>query len=120
METKNKPKTTGANDDASIMGSKENILLIQLFSNGDCLFATTIAKQIKNDYPNCSLTWAISAKCKSILINNPHVDSVLEVEILDPSQNLIVFENTVKEANEKLNCGVYTQVFVSQILSFLW
>ncbi len=116
METKNKLETTGTNDDASIMGSKENILLIQLFSNGDCLFATTIAKQIKNDYPQCSLTWAVSSKCKSILINNPHVDSILEVDIPDPSQNLSVFENIVNEANEKLKSGVYTHVFVSQLL----
>ena len=116
METKNKLETTGTNDDASIMGSKENILLIQLFSNGDCLFATTIAKQIKNDYPQCRLTWAVSSKCKSILINNPHVDSIFEVDIPDPSQNLSLFEKTVNEANEKLKNGVYTHVFVTQLL----
>ena len=57
----------------------KKILLVQLFSNGDCLYATTIARQIKNDYPGCHLTWAIAGFCKSIIANNPFVDEVVEV-----------------------------------------
>jgi hypothetical protein len=56
------------------MAAPMKILLIQLYSNGDCLYATTIAKQIKQDYPGCHLTWAIADYCKDIIYNNPDVD----------------------------------------------
>ena len=36
------------------------VSLVQLDANGDCLYATTIARQIKQDYPGCHLTWWIS------------------------------------------------------------
>jgi ADP-heptose:LPS heptosyltransferase len=38
----------------------QKIVLVQLFSNGDCLYATAVARQIKADYPGCHLTWAIA------------------------------------------------------------
>ncbi|MEO7049339.1 MAG: hypothetical protein ABI091_28810, partial [Ferruginibacter sp.] len=57
---------------------QKNILLVQLFSNGDCLYATAIARQIKNDFPGCKLSWAIASFCKNIIAHNPYVDEVLE------------------------------------------
>ena len=51
-----------------INNEPKNILLVQLFSNGDCLYATTIARQIKQDYPGCKLTWAIASFCKDIIV----------------------------------------------------
>ena len=57
------------------------ILIMHLVSNGDCLYATAIARQIKKDNPGCHLTWLISKKCSSVLINNPHVDELVEVEV---------------------------------------
>ena len=30
---------------------RDKILLVQLYSNGDCLYATTVAQQIKKDFP---------------------------------------------------------------------
>lgn len=98
------------------MDNHDNILLIQLFSNGDCLFATTVARQIKNDFPGCKLTWAISAKCKSIILNNPYVDEIEEVNISHQSENLIFFEQFVRESFERKRRGIYSQVFVSQVL----
>jgi hypothetical protein len=98
------------------MENNENILLIHLFSNGDCLFATTIAQQIKHDFPGCRLTWAISSKCKNMILNNPHVDEIYEVDISLPSENLNFFENFVKESLEKKKNRHYSQVFTSQVL----
>ncbi len=54
------------------------ILLGQLGSNGDCLYATTLARQIKADYPDCHLTWAISSQSRQVLGCNPHVDEIWE------------------------------------------
>ena len=33
------------------------ILLVQLFSNGDCLYATSVARQIKKDFPGHATSW---------------------------------------------------------------
>jgi hypothetical protein len=60
------------------------ILLVQLGANGDCLFVTSIAKQIKEiDYPGCNLTWMIGSKFKSILKNNKYVDEIIEIELTE-------------------------------------
>jgi hypothetical protein len=99
-----------------MMMNRERILLIHLFSNGDCLFATTVAKQIKNDYPNCILSWAISSKCKNIIANNPDVDEIVEIEIPNAADNAKVFKATIQEAEIKKKQGYYLQVFVSQVL----
>ena len=63
------------------MLSTLKILLVHLYSNGDCLYATTIARQIKQDFPDCHLTWCIASFCKSIIKNNPFVDDIMEISI---------------------------------------
>jgi len=60
------------------MESKK-ILLVQLYSNGDCLYATAVARQIKQDHPGCHLTWAIASFCKNIITGNPYIDAIMEV-----------------------------------------
>lgn len=58
------------------------VLLVQLASMGDCLFVTTLAKQIKeNDYPNCHLSWLITSKYLPAILNNPYVDQVIEIPL---------------------------------------
>ena len=59
--------------------ARMRILLVQLFSNGDCLYATAVARQIRHDYPSCHLTWAISSGCREMIRENPHIDDVMEV-----------------------------------------
>ena len=59
---------------------KKNIALVHLASNGDILYATAIARQIKEiDFPNCNLTWVVSSSGKKILENNPYVDEIIEI-----------------------------------------
>lgn len=96
--------------------SSTNILLLHLFSNGDCLFATTVAKQIKFDYPDCRLTWMIASNCKSMIINNPDVDEILEVDMSVHHDKEIVFNQCLKSAKDQQEIGVYNHVFVSQII----
>lgn len=58
------------------------ILLVQIGSMGDCLFVTTIAKQIKEiDFPGCQLSWLIGDKYKQVIYNNIYIDEILEVPI---------------------------------------
>lgn len=61
------------------MSKKNKILLVHLVANGDCLMATTIARQIKKDYEGCHLTWAISFKSVPMLYLNPYVDEIMEI-----------------------------------------
>lgn len=98
------------------MSNRKKNVLIQLFSNGDCLFATTIARQIKNDHPGCELTWIVSSKCKNMLINNPDIDVIEEVAIPDIAQNEEVFDRVVKEAVKKKKNGIYAEVIIPQLL----
>lgn len=55
----------------------------QLDANGDCLYATTIARQIKADHPGCHLAWWISSRCSHLLVDNPFVDEVIEIPVPD-------------------------------------
>ena len=87
------------------------ILLVQLYSNGDCLFATTIARQIKNDFPGCNLTWAISSFNSSIIENNPFVDQILKVDSV-VKNDVKSFRNFVHHAFKEKQSGVYDEVFV--------
>ena len=57
------------------------ILLGQLGSNGDCLYATILARQIKHDFPDCHLTWAISSLCRPMIEQNPDVEKIWEVPV---------------------------------------
>ena len=100
----------------------KKFLIVQLASFGDCLYATAIANQIKNDYPNSHLTWAIARRFASILQNNPHVDQVWEVDIpsgmayYDPAFDT----NFRKLVQEKKDKGEYDEVIFSQIPQKNW
>lgn len=88
------------------------ILLVHLYSNGDCLFATTIAKQIKKDFPGCHLTWAVASFCKSILAGNPDVDELMEVTSVKKNDTA-AFRKFKKEVLQKKASGEFDEVFIT-------
>ena len=90
------------------------ILLVQLGSNGDCLFVTTIIKQIKEvDFPGCNLTWMIGKKYKGISHNNPYIDKVIEVPIYT-IQDLIFFRGQIPSlVEEEKKRNHYDYVFIT-------
>jgi ADP-heptose:LPS heptosyltransferase len=94
-------------------GSPKKILLVQLFSNGDCLYATTIAKQIKTDFPGCHLTWAIASFCKEIIANNPYVDEVMEISTI-AKNDVVAFRAFKRIVAKQKKQGLYDEVFVTQ------
>ncbi len=93
-----------------------NILLVQLASNGDCLFATTLAKQIKEiDYPGCNLTWMIGENYKSAIYNNPYVDSVIEIPVRTFSE-IQLYRNKIPELiQEAKKTQHFNHVFVTDL-----
>jgi hypothetical protein len=88
------------------------ILLVQLFSNGDCLYATAIARQIKQDFPGCYLLWAIVPFCKDIIAGNPYVDEVIVVDSVDKTK-VSSFRRYKKMVLEQEKKGVYDKVFIT-------
>ena len=92
------------------MELKKKILLVQLYSNGDCLYATTVARQIKTDYPDCHLIWGIASFCKTIIANNPYVDEILPVDGVakNDAPALRRFKKFIFLQKQK---GIYDEVF---------
>src|SRR6478609_5867344 len=91
------------------------ILLIQLFSYGDCLFATAIARQIKSDFAGCELTWAIAPFCASILNNNPYVDHVWEPGYIT-DKSLQTFSTNKQRLFKEAEAKGFETIFFSQII----
>lgn len=96
---------------------QKKVLLGHLNSNGDCLFATVIARQIKEvDYPGCHLTWAVNSKSKQSIYLNPYVDEIWEI----PTEKSTVSEEEWKifttEAESKRQNGEFDFVFLTQIM----
>lgn len=92
---------------------RKKILLVQLFSNGDCLYATTIAKQIKTDFPGVHLSWAIAGFCKNIIDNNPYVDKVIEINDV-PKNDRAAFKALKNKFKTEKEQGLWDEVFVTQ------
>lgn len=90
------------------MDIAKKILLVNFYANGDCLLATTIARQIKEDYKGCHLTWAISSKCKDIILNNPYVDDVIVVEYIHCDDNA-----ELKLLKKQTDFNNYDEVFIT-------
>ena len=94
---------------------RKKILLGQLGRRGDCLYATTVARQIKHDYPDCSLTWAISSLYRSVIDLNPFVDNVWEVQQRENMSVGEVWEKFEYEAWKRKAAGKYDEVFLTQV-----
>src|SRR5450830_1189743 len=93
------------------MAIPQKILLVHLYSNGDCLYATTVARQIKHDFPGCNLTWAIAPFCKSIIANNPYVDAVMEVTIA--KNDVVAFRKFKKKIKLLKQQGKFDEIFIT-------
>lgn len=80
---------------------------------GDCLYATTIARQIKHDNPDCHLTWAIGKKYADILDCNPDVDEVIKInEVQSRTDVKKYWFDFVKSVDkEKYDEVYFTQIY---------
>jgi hypothetical protein len=94
---------------------KEKFLIIQLYSNGDCLYATTLARQLKNDFPGCQITWAIAPFCAAILRNNPYVDEVWPVGYIT-DRTIETFRANRQRLFDEANEKGFDKIFFTQII----
>jgi hypothetical protein len=98
----------------------KRFLIVQHGCYGDCLFATTIARQIKNDFPQSHVTWAISTPYKSILRHNPFIDSFWEINISGGDYFDKKWRQFEKEVLLKKETGEYDEIIFSQMLPYNW
>jgi ADP-heptose:LPS heptosyltransferase len=90
------------------MSAPKQILLVHFYSNGDALYATAIARQIKVDFPGCHLTWAIASNCKNIIANNPYIDAIVVADYVHCNDRA-VFADLWK----RINPQDFDQVFIT-------
>lgn len=91
------------------------ILLGMLGSNGDCMYATAIARQLKVDFPGCHLTWAIGSLCRPVLANNPDIDAVWEFAMTSWADMDHAWTLLEIEARQLAEAGRFEHVFLAQI-----
>ncbi|MDO9326159.1 MAG: hypothetical protein Q7T80_14510 [Methanoregula sp.] len=94
---------------------QKRYLIGQLGAFGDCLYATTVACQIKTDFPDCHLTWAIGSRYRSILDGNPYIDAIWELPLSAGEDMVPCWEQFEKEALERKNSGDFDEIFFTQI-----
>ncbi|MGH8584320.1 MAG: glycosyltransferase family 9 protein, partial [Gammaproteobacteria bacterium] len=95
--------------------STPRILLGQLGSNGDCLYATILARQMRRDHPDAEITWAISSQCRPLLVNNPFVDTIWEIPIAGWEQHEAMWHLFEREAIRRLLRYEFDHAVLSQI-----
>jgi hypothetical protein len=91
------------------------ILLGMLGSNGDCMYATAIARQLKVDFPGCHLTWAIGSFCRQVLANNTDIDEVWELPVASWAEMEHAWALLEIEARQLAEAGRFDHVFLTQI-----
>ena len=94
---------------------KKKFLIIQLFSNGDCLYATVLARQLKNDFPGCHVTWAVAPFCASILDNNPFIDELWQVDYIT-DRRIETFRKNKKQLFAEAVQKQFDEIFFTQII----
>ena len=93
----------------------QRILLGQLGANGDCLYATILARQLRRDYPTAEITWAISTQCAQLLNNNPDVDRVWQIPLADWSVQVEAWRLFEREALRSYIRHEFDRVVLSQV-----
>ena len=91
------------------------LLLGQLGANGDCLYATILARQLRHDYPRAHITWAVSSHCAGLLRNNPFVDEIWEIPVADWDQHAMAWRVFEREATRRLIRHEFDHAVLSQI-----
>jgi hypothetical protein len=91
------------------------ILLGQLAANGDCACATILARQLRHDYPDAHLSWAISSSCAGLLKNNPHVDEIWEIPARGWNTQAAMWRMFEQEAFHRYQRREFDQILLSQV-----
>lgn len=56
---------------------KNSFLILRLSSFGDVLLTTCVARELKNKYPTCSITFIVKKTFVPMIESNPNIDTIL-------------------------------------------
>jgi hypothetical protein len=93
----------------------DRILLGQLGANGDCLYATILARQLRHDHPQAHITWAISSQCVDVLRNNPDINEIWRIPVANWSHQEQMWRIFEGEAFRRYKQSDFDFVLLSQI-----
>ena len=91
------------------------ILLGQLRANGDCMHATVLARQLRFDHPDASITWAVTPSALGVVRNNTDIN---DVWVTEPPHGLPIGQEWAwfrAEADRRINNGEFDFGVFSQI-----
>ncbi len=99
------------------MKTNPHFLIVHLVSNGDCLMSTAFAHHLKTIHPHCTITWAISYKCKQVIGHNNDVDHIWEItyDAEKDSPYQTIWSKVKQEALALKKKGTFQEVFFLQI-----
>ena len=93
----------------------KRILLGQLNSNGDCVYATILARQLRHDNPDAHITWAIATQCAKLVENNPHIDDVWQVPVRSWDEQDMMWRVFEREAVRRYLRHEFDAILLSQV-----
>lgn len=91
------------------------LLLGQLTANGDCVYATILARQLRHDNPDIHITWAVSTQCARLLMNNPDIDEIWEIPVQGWNAHELVWRVFQREAVDRYLRREFDEILLSQI-----
>jgi len=99
-----------------MIDEKDKILIVRLTALGDCIHTLPLACALKKAYPDIFIGWAVSEKCKDVVVNNPVVDKVHIV----PRNNHAAYAEVMSEIRkEKYTISIDSQELLkSALVSF--
>jgi lipopolysaccharide heptosyltransferase I len=59
-----------------------NILIVKLGSIGDIVHTIPCLSALRQRFPDARIDWLVESRCRDILLDNPHIDQLLEVDTL--------------------------------------
>ena len=91
------------------------ILLGQLTANGDCVYATILARQLRHDNPDAHITWAVSSQCAGLLKNNPDIDETWEIPVQGWNAHELMWRVFEREAVKRYLRREFDEILLSQV-----
>lgn len=93
------------------------ILIGHLNANGDILYSSAVARQIKEvDYPDCHLTWAVGTNCARTLQLNPYIDEIREVPLKAGDDVTAVWNRFCDNARKQVAEGLFDVFYPLQLI----
>lgn len=95
----------------------ENILIVRTDRIGDLILTLPLAGLIKNQYPNCKVSFLIREYTKNIVSNHPHIDEVI---VLRKNNGKVSFSENLSIIKSKKfdSCIVVYPTFLLSLIMF--